>query len=93
MSGIDQLIMPVVDRAEAILDGFGLMTGEYADYKRMAVGYLIAAAIITAVKPDFAYVNGKPRPWTLLDSSAKDGTWFPWYVASLGGAVLMGVLI
>lgn len=27
MSGIDSIVMPVVDRAEAILDGFGLMTG------------------------------------------------------------------
>lgn len=28
MSGIDSLILPVVDRMESILDGFGLMTGE-----------------------------------------------------------------
>ncbi len=28
MSGIDSLILPVVDRMESILDGFGLMTGK-----------------------------------------------------------------
>ncbi len=67
--------------------------GEFADYKRMAVGYLLAAAIITYWKPSFAYVGGKARAWKLLDPSDKDATYFPWYVASLGGALVMGVLI
>lgn len=59
----------------------------------MAVGYLLAAVAITWWKPSFAYNGNTARNWLLLDPSDKDGTYFPWYVAALGGAVLMGVLI
>lgn len=90
---LETLLMPAIDRVESVMDGFGLMTGEYAEYKRMAVGYLLAAVVITWYKPSFAYVNGKARNWLLLDPSDKDATYFPWYVAALGGAFLMGVLI
>lgn len=93
MSGIDSIVLPVVDRAEAILDGFGLMTGDYADIKRMVIGYLGAAAIITYTQPSFAYVGTTPRKWRILDPSDKDATYFPWYIASFAGALLMGVFI
>lgn len=93
MSGLDTIITPVVDRVEKIFDGFGLMTGEYADIQRMALGYLIAAGIITAYKPNFAYVGGQARAWKLLDPSDKNATYFPWYIASLAGSFVMGVLI
>ena len=94
MSGIDSIVLPVVDRAEAIMDGFGLMTGEYADLKRMVIGYLGAAAIITWTKPSFAYTSsGNPRPWRITDSTDKDATYFPWYIASFAGALVLGVFI
>ena len=93
MSGLENIIDPVYDRAEKILDGFGLMTGEYADVQRMVFGYLLAAGIITYWKPNFAYVGGKARPWKLLDPTDKDATYFPWYVAALGGSFLLGVMI
>lgn len=62
--------------------------------KRMVIGYLGAAAIITYVKPDFAYTSsGQARPWRLLDPTDKEATYFPWYIASFAGALLLGVFI
>ena len=91
--GLDDIITPVYDRVEKILDSLDLMTGEYADIKRMVFGFLFAAGLITVYKPNFAYVNGKPRPLKLLDPTDKDATYFPWYIAGLGGSFLFGVMI
>lgn len=93
MSGLESIITPVYDRTEKILDGFGLMTGEYADVKRMALGYLLAAGLITAYKPSWAYVGGKARPWKILDPSDKEATYFPWYISALAGGFILGVMI
>jgi hypothetical protein len=82
----------IVDRTESIFDGFGLMTGEYAIYKRFALGSLLAAAVLTWWKPSWCFDGDKPLKWKVLSNDA-NAVWFPWYISSLVGGFAFGVLI
>lgn len=71
----------ILDRAENILDGFGLMTGDYAPAKRFLVGSLLGGVLITWLKPSYAInpSTGYPNIYGIA--------------TALAGGVLLGVLI
>jgi hypothetical protein len=89
------MALSIVDGFERFFDGLGLMTGEGAITKRMVIGSLAGAFIISYFKPSSSFEAGRPRPWILL-SNGKDElepTYFPWYWAPVAGAIVGGVLI
>jgi len=87
----------IVDGVERFFDGMGLMTGEYAVPKRMVVGGLIGAFLVTYFKPSVMFEAGRPRPWSIMsDANTMDSpapTSIPWWVAPAAGAFIGGVLI
>ena len=60
----------VVSGFERFFDGLGLMTGEFAISKRMIVGGLLGAFVVTYFKPSYMFESGQPRPWSLTAAPA-----------------------
>lgn len=88
--------LSIIDSIESALDGFGLMRGDFAIPKRFFVGGLLGAFIITYVKPEFMFHEGRPRPWSMLVSDQDSDippTSMPWFMFAIGGAVLLGLFI
>jgi len=74
----------------------GLMTGEYAVPKRMIVGALAGAFIVTYFKPSMMFEGGEPRPWSVTTKTGDTGvepTSIPWWAVPVAGAFIGGVLI
>lgn len=87
--------MSVIDGIERFFDGMGLMTGDNAIPKRMIVGALAGAFIITYFKPSLMFEAGQPKPWsmTATQTTEMSSTPIPWWTAPIAGAVIAGVLI
>jgi len=87
----------IVGGAERFFDGLGLMTGEYAIPKRMVVGGLLGAFVVTYFKPELMFENGQPRPWNMVSDAktpnAPNPTSLPWWTVPAAGAFIGGVLI
>lgn len=85
----------LISGVERAFDGLGLMTGEYAIPKRMVVGALAGAFVVTYFKPGAMFEGGKPRPWVLFATKENElsGTATPWWIVPLAGAFIGGVLI
>jgi len=83
-----------MEKIEDFFDKFGLMAGDGADKKRMVIGALGTGFILTYLKPDLMFHEGKIRPWSWLDSDESNHpTRFTlWHGMVLGG-IVMGVLI
>jgi len=84
-----------LDAAERFFDGMGLMAGDYAVPKRMMIGALLGAFVVTYFKPGLMFESGQPRQWALWKSpdDASTPTALPWWTAPLAGAAITGVLI
>lgn len=90
---LESIVMPV----EGVLDSFGLMKGSNAPLKRfIAVGGLTGLAV-WALRPDFAFQGGEPRPWSMLvGPTVREGaqpTATPWWMPSLLAGVVFSFLI
>lgn len=85
----------IVTGFERFFDGMGLMTGEAAIPKRMMVGALAGAFLVTYFKPSLMFEAGRARPWGLTapSNSELDPTMFPWWFVPIIGAFVGGVLI
>lgn len=85
----------VVSSFERFFDGLGLMTGDGAITKRLVVGALAGAFLITYFKPSIAFEAGKTRPWVLFATGREEAepTLVPWWVAPVAGAFVGGVMI
>ncbi len=82
----------VIEPIERIFDSLGLMTGTMAPMKRALVGAAVVGGFVWIWKPDFMFnENGTPKQFG-TDGQANE-TLFPWWAASLTGAVVFGVLI
>jgi hypothetical protein len=84
-----------IDGAERFFDGMGLMTGSMAIPKRMMIGGLVGAFLVTYFKPSAMFEAGKPRPWSMFGGSDKgpETTLIPWWSVPALGAFIGGVLI
>ena len=80
---------------EGGLDNMGLMRGGAAVPKRMVLGALIGAFIVTNLKPDSMFEDGMARPWNLIASEDDpiSPTTTPWWFSALFGALILGVFI
>lgn len=91
MSLNDVLLDPIEDTLASV----GLMEGDAAPLKRAAVGAALGYAFATLVQPDFAYKDGKARPFALT-AKAEDkdlATYFPVGAIVAIPAFILGVLI
>lgn len=93
-----ETIASVTDTMERVLMPLGLMEGPYAIPKRMFLGGLIGAGIITWLKPSYMFgPDGTPRPFALLTneklSCGPEPTYFPWYAFAFLFAILLGGFI
>lgn len=89
----EAIIAPV----EGVFDSFGLMQGVNAPLKRfVAVGGMTGLAV-WALRPDFAFQGGEPRPWSMLvGPTVREGaqpTATPWWMPSLLAGVVFSFLI
>jgi len=84
-----------INYMESFFDKFGLMTGDGAVIRRMALGAIIGSLVITYIKPDYMFQNGLPRPWSALSNGSEElsATRVPWFAVPVGLAVLFGVFI
>ena len=82
----------VIDRFESALDGIGLMRGPMAIPKRLVFGAILGGLVVTYIKPNFMFVDGQPREWSVT-SEDDDATLFPWWSLPIVGALLFGVFI
>jgi len=85
----------IIDGAERFFDGMGLMSGDFAVPKRMMIGGLAGAFLVTYFKPAVMFESGQPRQWSLLkdNSDASSATPTPWWMVPLAGAIICGVLV
>lgn len=88
----------IVATAENVLLPLGLMNGPYAIPKRIVVGAVLGAALVTFFKPSLMFTStGVPKPWAYwnqgTDTCGVQSTWFPWYGASLLGSIILGGFI
>jgi len=93
-----EVIEQTVDTIEATLRPLGMMDGENAIPKRMFAGALLGGAVITWIKPRWAFTDdGRPKPWKVLEMPGQtcgtEPTNTPWMIGPLLGAFVMGVLI
>lgn len=95
-------LLGIYDALESFFDSLGLMTGELAIIKRMVFGAGVATGIAWLVKPAIMFDKntGVARPWTYFQSKDEnqnnnklEPTSFPWFVAPIIGAFVLGVLI
>jgi len=71
-----------------------LMSGSYAVPKRMLVGALAGAFIVSYAKPSMMFLEtGLPKAWSLLSPDDENSTSFPWWTAAIGGAAILGVFV
>ena len=83
---------------ENIFDNMGLMRGTYAPFKRAVAAAVVTGLGVTLVQPRSMFIDGVPRPWSLLNSKRPtEGsippTKTPWYFVPLGCALIAGVFI
>lgn len=95
-------VFGVYDFIERFLDSLGLMTGELAVVKRMVFGAGVGTGLVWLIKPAIMFDRntGVARPWTYFQAKDEnqnnnklDPTMFPWFVAPIIGAFVLGVLI
>lgn len=95
-------LLGIYDALEGFFDSLGLMTGELAVVKRMVFGAGVAMGIVWLMKPAIMFDKntGVARPWTYFQSKDEnqnnnklEPTSFPWFVAPIIGAFVLGVLI
>lgn len=84
--------MELFQSIEEGLDGLGLMSSDYAELKRFTVGSLLGLFIVTFLKPDSMFINGVPRPWSLI-SDSEESTSVPYFVVPLITGALLGLFI
>jgi hypothetical protein len=91
------LLSNATGAVEDVLAPLGLMQGENAVAKRMAFGALLGGVIVSFFKPGNMFDDhGNARPWSLQVGSNYAGpepTSFPWWTASIAGAVIFSTLI
>lgn len=82
---------------EDVLAPLGLMQGECAVAKRMFFGGLVGGFIVSFFKPSSMFDDhGNARPWSLQvgeNYSGPSPTSFPWWTASVAGAVFFSTCI
>jgi hypothetical protein len=85
----------IIDGVERFFDGMGLMTGPNAIPKRMIVGALAGAFLVTYLKPSLMFEAGQPKPWSITATQTNEmsTTPVPWFFAPIAGAIVGGVLI
>lgn len=93
-----EVLAPVVDTVEKTLTPLGMMTGDYAVPKRMALGGVIGGMVVSWLKPPQMFApNGRPRPWSafqsVADANGLEPTGTPWFIGPILGALLLGVFI
>ena len=85
----------IVDPLENAFDAVGAMQGEAAPLKRAAIGGVLGYAIAYGIKPDFAWKDGKQRPWAATADQADKpiSTWFPvWAIVAIP-AIMFSTMI
>lgn len=92
---MSEVLQSVTHTAEQVLIPLGLMQGNYAIQKRIILGGVIGAALVSWIKPTFMFSStGMPKGWAFwhsdTDGDGLETTWFPWYGASAIGALLLG---
>lgn len=64
--------------------------------KRMLVGGTLGLLAVWAIQPKVMFHKGKPRPFVAWTNKTEDGvtpTSTPWWLAVVGGAFVLGMLI
>lgn len=86
-----------MDFIENGFDAIGLLRGSNAPVKRAALGALVGSCIVTLARPKAMFVNGVPRPWSLItknpEKSNIEPTPVPWFFVPAALALAAGVLI
>lgn len=92
-SAVAQVIEPI----EAGFDAFGLMRGSNAPLKRFVVTSALTSLVIWSVRPQWAFMGGEPRPWTMFTGpNVREGaqpTATPWWIIPLGVGLVSSFLI
>lgn len=93
-----EVLDEVTTVVEQTLTPLGLMSGDNAIPKRMFAGALLGGAVITWIKPRWAFTDdGRPKPWSFLEHPGQtcgtEPTSTPWILGPVIGAFVMGVLI
>lgn len=82
---------------ENAFDAIGLLRGSNAAVKRAALGALVGTAGITLARPSAMFVNGVPRPWSLITKNPEKSniapTPVPWFFVPAALAFAAGVMI
>lgn len=87
----------IIEPVEGVFDAFGLMQGANAPLKRFITVAGLTGLAVYAIRPDFAFQGGEPRPWSMLvGPHAREGaqpTPTPWWMPSLIAGVVFSFLI
>lgn len=88
----EAIIAPV----EGVFDSFGLMQGSNAPMKRFVAVAGLTGLAVWALRPDFAFQGGEPRPWSVMVPVSREGaqpTSVPWWMPSLLAGLTFSFLI
>jgi len=63
-------------------------------FQRLIAGGLLVTGIVFAIKPAALFeVDGTARPWKLLDKTAPNATWVPWWAYPIAAGTTMSVFV
>lgn len=88
----EAIIAPV----EGVFDSFGLMNGPNAPLKRFIAVAGLTGLAVWAIRPEFAFMGGEPRPWSVMVPVSREGaqpTPTPWWMPSLIAGLIFSFLI
>jgi hypothetical protein len=75
---------------ESLMANIGLGT----PVSRFMFGVGIGEALTFFLKPEFAFVRDKMRPWKLVTKDPKDeATWVPWWMPGILTGIVLSVFI